>query len=70
MISELLKTLNYLLEELKKSESNVSSESYAVIKQQNEVINVLINRINDLTIENNKLKQFERENYNNNEVKQ
>jgi len=69
MISDLLKIVETLMKIYDEVKGNVPDNVQRLIEQQNVVITTLINKVNNLTLENNQLKRFERENYNNNEVK-
>lgn len=69
MISEMIMLLNSLLEEYKKSQAGLPFEAIRVIDQQQKVINLLTNKINSLVQENNRLKKYQTENINNEEVK-
>ena len=69
MISDMLKIVETLMKIYDEVKGNVPDNVQRLIEQQNVVITTLINKVNNLTLENNQLKRFERENYNNNEVK-
>ena len=69
MISDMLKLVETLMKIYDEVKGNVPDNVQRLIEQQNVVITTLINKVNNLTLENNRLKKFERENYNNNEVR-